>query len=190
MRIQSKCKKSVTLLRSLWNAIHFQFRLIMEIAKIIAVEFSFWRRKKFGSIELEHILYSPFQFSKMRLTTDPNPSFWKEWRGFSKNITMFGEDQSIWPEYLPQPCWTFFTDILSNTQITFKTLNSLLLVIIAKDWLTFSTTWETKILIVSISECDVSVSKLLGFETFPFFWWFRIRYRKILVSEKVSDSVS
>ena len=40
------------------------------------------------------------------------------------------------------------------------------------------------------SECDVSVSKLLGFETFLFFWWFRIRYRKILVSKKVSDSVS
>ena len=36
---------------------------------------------------------------------------------------------------------------------------------------------------------DVSVSKLLGFETFPFFRWFRIRYRKILVSKKVSDSV-
>ena len=36
---------------------------------------------------------------------------------------------------------------------------------------------------------DVSVSKLLGFETFPFFRWFWIRYRKILVSEKVSDSV-
>ena len=36
---------------------------------------------------------------------------------------------------------------------------------------------------------DVSVSKLLGFETFPFFKWFRIRYRKNLVSEKVSDSV-
>ena len=39
-------------------------------------------------------------------------------------------------------------------------------------------------------ECDVSVSKLLGFETFPFFWWFRIRYRKILESKKVSVSVS
>ena len=37
---------------------------------------------------------------------------------------------------------------------------------------------------------DVSVSKLLGFETFPFFRWFRIRYRKNLVSKKVSDSVS
>ena len=58
---------------------------------------------------------------------------------------------------------------------------------------------------------DVSVSKLLGFKTFPFFRWFRIgnekiigfvieriryrkkhriRYRKNLVSEKVLDSVS
>jgi len=37
---------------------------------------------------------------------------------------------------------------------------------------------------------DVSVSKLLGFETFPFFGWFRIRYRKILVLKKVSVSVS
>ena len=54
-----------------------------------------------------------------------------------------------------------------------------------------------------MSECDVSVSKLLGFETFPFFdgfgfgiekiWYrkkYRIRYRKNLVSKKVSDSVS
>ena len=31
---------------------------------------------------------------------------------------------------------------------------------------------------------DISVSKLLGFETFPFFWWFRIRYRNVLVSKK------
>ena len=37
---------------------------------------------------------------------------------------------------------------------------------------------------------DVSVSKFLGFETFLFFRWFWIRYRKNLVSEKVSDSVS
>ena len=37
---------------------------------------------------------------------------------------------------------------------------------------------------------DILVSKLLGFETFPFFRWFRFRYRKNLVSEKVSDSVS
>ena len=36
---------------------------------------------------------------------------------------------------------------------------------------------------------DFSVSKLLGFETFTFFRWFRIRYRKNLVSKKVSDSV-
>ena len=36
---------------------------------------------------------------------------------------------------------------------------------------------------------DVSVSKLLGFETFFFFRWFRIRYLKKLVSKKVSDSV-
>ena len=43
---------------------------------------------------------------------------------------------------------------------------------------------------ILITECDVSVSKLLGFETFPFFWWFRIRYRKNLVSKKLSDSVS
>ena len=40
------------------------------------------------------------------------------------------------------------------------------------------------------AECDVSVSKLLGFETFPLFWWYRIRFRKFLVSKKVSDSVS
>ena len=40
------------------------------------------------------------------------------------------------------------------------------------------------------AECDVSVSKLLGFKTFPFFRWFRFRYRKNLVSKKVSDSVS
>ena len=31
---------------------------------------------------------------------------------------------------------------------------------------------------------DVSVLKLLGFETFPFLRWFRIRYRKKLVSKK------
>ena len=37
---------------------------------------------------------------------------------------------------------------------------------------------------------DVSVSKLLGFETFPFFRWFRFQYRKNLVSKKVLDSVS
>jgi len=37
---------------------------------------------------------------------------------------------------------------------------------------------------------DVSFSKVLGIETFPFFRWFRIRYRKNLVSKKVSDSVS
>ena len=56
---------------------------------------------------------------------------------------------------------------------------------------------------MSRAECDVSVSKLPGFETFLFFWWFRIRYRKNmvskkyrirncknLVSEKVSDSIS
>ena len=42
----------------------------------------------------------------------------------------------------------------------------------------------------SLAECDISVSKLLGFETFPFFWWYRIRFRKFLVSKKVSDSVS
>ena len=29
-----------------------------------------------------------------------------------------------------------------------------------------------------------------SFKTFVFFWWFRIRYRKNLVSKKVSDSVS
>ena len=67
------------------------------------------------------------------------------------------------------------------------------------------------------AECDISVSKLLGFETFPFFWmvsvsvskilvskknigtsfkkiWYRkkyrIRFRKILVSKRVSDLVS
>ena len=54
------------------------------------------------------------------------------------------------------------------------------------------------------AECDVSVSKLLGFETFPFFRWFRFRYRKKFGIEKsigfgieknwyrkkVSDSVS
>ena len=67
------------------------------------------------------------------------------------------------------------------------------------------------------SECDISISKLLGFETFPFFlmvsvsvsknfgieksigigfgkFWFqkkyRYRFRKKLVSKKVSDSVS
>ena len=34
---------------------------------------------------------------------------------------------------------------------------------------------------------DVSVLKLLGFETFPFFRWFRIRYCKILVSDSVSE---
>ena len=37
---------------------------------------------------------------------------------------------------------------------------------------------------------EVSVSKQLGFEIFPFFGWFRIRYRKNLVSTKISDSVS
>ena len=36
---------------------------------------------------------------------------------------------------------------------------------------------------------DVSVSKLLDLETFPFFRWFRIQYRKNLVSKKISDSV-
>ena len=49
------------------------------------------------------------------------------------------------------------------------------------------------------SECDVSVSKLPGFRTFPFLDWFRIQYRTFLVSNKyriryrknlVSDSVS
>ena len=35
-----------------------------------------------------------------------------------------------------------------------------------------------------IAECDVSVSKLLGFDTFPFFGWFRIQYRKNLVLKK------
>ena len=34
----------------------------------------------------------------------------------------------------------------------------------------------------SVAECDVSVSKLLGFETFLFFGWFQIQYRKSLVS--------
>ena len=37
---------------------------------------------------------------------------------------------------------------------------------------------------------DVSVSKLLGFETFPFLRWFWIQYQKNLVSKKISDSVS
>ena len=49
-----------------------------------------------------------------------------------------------------------------------------------------------------IAERDVSVSKLLGFKSFPIFGLFRIRYRKKyriryrknLVSKKVSDSVS
>ena len=34
------------------------------------------------------------------------------------------------------------------------------------------------------AECDISVLKLLGFETFPFFWWYR--FRKNLVLKKVS----
>ena len=57
--------------------------------------------------------------------------------------------------------------------------------------------------LMSIAECDVSVSKLLGFKTFLFFGgfgfgiekiWYRKKYRiwywKNQVSEKVSDSVS
>ena len=40
------------------------------------------------------------------------------------------------------------------------------------------------------SECDVSVSKLLGIEKIWYRKKYRIRYRKNLVSEKVSDSVS
>ena len=43
---------------------------------------------------------------------------------------------------------------------------------------------------VRSTECDVSVSKLLGLKTFPIFRWFWIRYRKNLVSKKVLDSVS
>ena len=50
------------------------------------------------------------------------------------------------------------------------------------------TVWFSFVQILGILG-DVSVSKLLGFETFPFFRWFRIRYRKNLVSKKVSDSV-
>ena len=41
-----------------------------------------------------------------------------------------------------------------------------------------------------ITECDISVSKLLGFETFPFFLWYRYRFRIFLVSKKVSVLVS
>ena len=51
-----------------------------------------------------------------------------------------------------------------------------------------------------VAECDISVSKLLGLETFPFFRWYRHRFRyrkkyryrfwKILVSIKVSVLVS
>ena len=37
---------------------------------------------------------------------------------------------------------------------------------------------------LSPAECDISVSKLLGFETFPFFLWYRYRFRKFLVSKK------
>ena len=51
------------------------------------------------------------------------------------------------------------------------------------------TVWFSFVQILGILG-DVSVSKLLGFETFPFFRWFRIRYRNNLVSKKVSDSVS
>ena len=40
------------------------------------------------------------------------------------------------------------------------------------------------------AECDISVSKLLGFETFLFFLWYRYQFGKFLVSEKVSVSVS
>ena len=41
-------------------------------------------------------------------------------------------------------------------------------------------------------ECEISVSKLLSFETCPFFVWYRYRYRfwKILVSKKVLVSVT
>ena len=41
-------------------------------------------------------------------------------------------------------------------------------------------------------ECEISVSKLLSFETCPFFVWYRHRYRfwKILVSKKVLVSVT
>ena len=45
------------------------------------------------------------------------------------------------------------------------------------------TIWFSFVQILGIMG-DVSVSKLLGFETFPFFGWFRIRYRKNLVSKK------
>ena len=43
-----------------------------------------------------------------------------------------------------------------------------------------------------VPECEISVSKLLSFETCPFFVWYRYRYRfwKILVSKKVLVSVS
>ena len=39
------------------------------------------------------------------------------------------------------------------------------------------------------TKCDISVSKLLGFKTFPFSW-FWVSYQKNLVSKKVLDSVS
>ena len=39
------------------------------------------------------------------------------------------------------------------------------------------------------AECDISVSKLLGFETFPIFWMVSDSVSKNLVSKKVSDSV-
>ena len=45
------------------------------------------------------------------------------------------------------------------------------------------TVWFSFVQILDILG-DVSVSKLLGFETFPFFRWFRIRYWKNLVSKK------
>ena len=41
-----------------------------------------------------------------------------------------------------------------------------------------------------LSECDVPVPGIPGAGNFSFCWWYRYRYRKILVREKVSEPAS